>query len=392
MGSLLGSLIEQVSPDLIRGAGSIAKGNETHRRLGILTPYRKGNRPEWLKAVELCQPLPDEVRRNWVTRRSITYRLRRQALWAWRLFRLSKKYDVILTGSDGGGLLFGVAQRILRRKRVPHIYLDFYINLEGGKLKRALIRFLCRLAVEGASCALVQRTCEVESYSRTFSLRASKFCFVPYHATTFDFELDVRDDGYIFAGGDAARDYPLLIEAVKNLPYRVIIAALQKGHFTNISIPKNVEIVSVPGQEFLNLIAHARLFVLPLKWRPQHVGGQQTYLNAMTMGKPIVVTDLNANDYITSGVTGILTPPGDVKALEESIARVMEDRDFAYSLGREAKKAAQAFTPERFFTAVFENCDHHVCDGRAIPTRLINSLPFASWLKGASPNHVNLNS
>jgi glycosyltransferase involved in cell wall biosynthesis len=358
------SLKEQVSPDLIRGAVTMAKGTENFapRLLRILTPYKKGNHPQWLKNVELYQPLPDEVRRNWVTKRSITYRLRRQALWAWRLFRLSKKYDVILTGSDGGGLLFGIAQRILRQKRIPHIYLDFYINLEGGKLKRALIRFLSRLAVQGASCALVQRTCEVESYSRAFGLRSSMFRFVPYHSTTFDFELDVRDDGYIFAGGDAARDYPLLIEAVRNLPYRVIIAALQRGHFTSISIPKNVEIVSVPGSEFLNLMAHARLLVLPLKWRPQHVGGQQTYLNAMTMGKPIIVTDLNANDYITSGVTGILTPAGDVRALKDSITMVMEDRDFAYSLGREAKKASQAFTPERFFAAVFENCERRVYD------------------------------
>lgn len=331
-------------------------------RLRILTPYNKGNHPMWLQVIELFDPLPEEVRKNWEKRFSLTYRLWRQALWAWHLFRSSKGYDVILTGSDGGSLFFGIVQRILRRKRkrVPHIYLDFLIHLVGSKFKQNLIKHFCRFAVGGATCAIVQTRYEAEIYSRALGVPASKFCFIPYHTTKFDVQVDIADEGYIFAGGDGARDYRLLIEAVRDLPYRVIIAARRRDHFVSVDIPKNVEIVNVPAEQFLGLMARARLNVVPLIWRPQHIGGEQTYLNAMTMGKPVIVTDLNADDYIENGVSGLLTPHGDVVRLKEAIQRVMEDSDFARSLGRKAKEASFRFTPERFFDAVFELCTRSV--------------------------------
>lgn len=326
-------------------------------RLRILSPYNKSNHAAWLKNVQIYEELADDVAKHWRKNLPAMRRIARELLWTWRLFRLSKKYDVILTGSDRVGLFFAVAQQIFRRRRVSHVFLDFLINISGGKFERTIRKFFYRLAVSGASYALVQRTCEVEAYSRLLNLPAFRFCFVAYHATTFETAVEVRDDNYIFAGGDSDRDYPLLIEAVRKLPYRVIIAALRRDHFANIKVPENVEIVTVKGAQFLDLVAHASLDVVPLKKLPQHVGGEQTYINAMTMGKATIVTDLNANDYIENGKTGILTPAGDVAALRQAIQKVMEDHAFAHALERSAKEASAKFAPERFFEAVFKLCD-----------------------------------
>lgn len=340
------------------------KTTPSGRGLKILTPYRKGNHPAWLAKVEIYEPLANEVGKTWGKKPPLMRQLRRQLLWAWRLFRLAPKYDVILTGSDRMGMLLGAAQRIFRRRRVPHIYLDLLINREGGKLRWALWKRFSRLALNGASCAIVQRSCEVPAYSRALGLPESKFKLVPYHATIFDSDVAIRDDGYIFAGGDSHRDYPLLIEAVRDLPYRVIIASLRKDHFAGITIPKNVEITTVPGLEFLNLVARASLVVVPLKRLALHVGGEQTYLNAMSMGKPTVVTDANATDYIENGVTGILTPAGDVTALRHAIERVLSDPNFASSLARNGRLAAARFTPEKFFDSVFSLCAQYAADFR----------------------------
>ncbi|MGH9729969.1 MAG: glycosyltransferase [Candidatus Acidiferrales bacterium] len=323
----------------------------------ILTYYRKNNHPEWLRKVDLYEPLAAETERLWRKNISLSYRLWREALWTWRLFWLSKKYDVILTCSDRIALFFGVAQRIFRRRRVPHIFLNFFIYQRGGRFGWALRRSICRLAIDGASYALVHRTMEIDAYSRILDVPAQKFRFVPDHATVFNAEVDVRDDRYIFSGGDANRDYPFLIDAIKDLPYRVIIVTFQKNHFKDVEIPKNIEIMApVPKHRFLELMAHSSLIVVPLKNRLLHVGGRQTYLDAMTIGKPIIVTDLDAGDYVTSGVTGILIPRGDAGALRESIKKVMDDRDFARSLGRKAKEASLGFTPEKFFATVFDLC------------------------------------
>ena len=330
-------------------------------RLRILTYYRKNNHPEWLRNVVLYEPLALDFERTWRKNLPLLQSFRREALWTWRLFRMSKKYDVVLTGSDRIGLFFGLAQRVFRRRRVRHIFLNFFVYQRGGRIGWALRRFVCRAAVDGASCVLVHRTAEVEEYSRTLNLPAGKFRFVPDHTTVSDAGLDVRDDGYIFSGGDANRDYPILIEAVRGATYRVLIVSFQKSHFAGMKSPENVEIIPpVPKHRFLELAAHARLIVVPLKKRLLHVGGRQTYLDAMRIGKPVIVTDLDASDYITNGVDGILIPPGDVGAMRESIKRVMEDREFALSLGRKAKQTALGFTPERYFSAVFDLCFHGV--------------------------------
>lgn len=177
--------------------------------------------------------------------------------------------------------------------------------------------------------------------------------FVPYHSTLFDTPYTVRDGDYIFAGGDSDRDYPLLIEAIRGLPYRVVITCLRRDHFEKVEIPANVEIRTVPQDEFIQLMAGARLNVVPLKSRPQHVGGEQTYANAMSMGKPTIVTDLYASDYIQNGVTGILTPSGDACALRRAIQDVMEKPELARLMGLRAKETSKAFAPETFFEEVF---------------------------------------
>lgn len=335
-----------------------------HRR--ILSYYQKRYHPLWLESVDLYQELADDVERGWRKKKSRPYRIWHDLLWAWRLFHLSRNYEVVLTGCDGVGLLLGVAQKIFRRNRVPQIYLDFLVNFSQSQRAGALRKTLYRCAVQGASCALVQRTCEVEAYAQTLGLEKSKFCFVPYHSTLLDSAIAIRDDRYIFAGGDSDRDYPLLIEAVRDLPYRVTIAAWQRDHFAQVSIPQNVEVVRVAESEFLKLMAHAAMVIVPLKSLPQHVGGEQTYLNAMTMGKLVIVTDQDASDYIENGKSGILTPAGDSVALREAIVRAMEDSDLAQAIGQRARLRSMDFTPENFFLAVFTLCDKYAsCDARA---------------------------
>jgi len=115
-------------------------------------------------------------------------------------------------------------------------------------------------------------------------------------------------------------------------------------------------VASATEQQYMHLMARASLVVVPVQWKPQHMGGEQTYANAMTMGKPTIVTDLAADDYIQSQVTGLLTPSGDAAALRAAIIQIMEDRDLARAMGAKAKEAAAQLRPERFFADVLRAC------------------------------------
>src|SRR5439155_1042876 len=129
------------------------------------------------------------------------------------MFRASRKYDVVYTGSDWVGLFFAIGQRLMRRKRVPHIFIDSLLTIEPSS--DSIKRLLYRLAVQGSCRVMVQRSCEVESYAQALDVPREKFIFALYHSTIYDTPYTVRDDGYVFAGGDSDRDYPLLFEAVR---------------------------------------------------------------------------------------------------------------------------------------------------------------------------------
>jgi glycosyltransferase involved in cell wall biosynthesis len=318
-----------------------------------LTAYEKGKHPAWISKVEIAQELLDAWKANRGKNLSPLQKLRHDLTWAWWLFRRSRHYDIVYTGSDWDGLFFAIGQRLMRRKRVSHVFIDFYVNIRDKPIEKIIRTFLYRLAVQGACRVLVQRRCEIDGYSRALGVPREKFAFVHYHPTLYDISYTVRNEGFIFAGGDSDRDYPSLIEAVRGLPYRVVIACLRRDHFRGLEIPENVQIVKVPEAEFIQLMAGASLNIVPLKWLPQHVGGEQTYLNAMTMGKATIVTDSHASDYIENEVTGILTPAGDIQALRRAIQELMGKPEVSRRMGDQAKQAAKAFAPEKFFEAMF---------------------------------------
>ncbi len=91
----------------------------------------------------------------------------------------------------------------------------------------------------------------------------------------------------------------------------------------------------VPG-----LLHLADLFVLPTLFE----GMSNALLEAMAAGKPIVTTALPENqDIITHGVTGLLVPPKDSKALSSALDRLLQDAVAAARLGRAAQDASRHY-------------------------------------------------
>jgi glycosyltransferase involved in cell wall biosynthesis len=196
---------------------------------------------------------------------------------------------------------------------------------------------------------------QIAVFTELLGLPGHQFAHVPYHTTLYDSKFLISQGDYVFAGGDFTRDYPALIEATRNLPYPVIIAARYRNYFQGIDVPSHVTILTATREHFFELMAGAGVVVVPLRGGLLHSGGQQTYLNAMLMGKAVIVADdCGASEYISHNATGILLDPGDTEALRQAIRVLMDECALARSLGERARVSAEAFSPEHFVERVLE--------------------------------------
>jgi glycosyltransferase involved in cell wall biosynthesis len=62
-------------------------------------------------------------------------------------------------------------------------------------------------------------------------------------------------------------------------------------------------------------------------------------LDALAMGKPVVVSDVaGARDYVIDRTTALLVPPGDPQAMAEALTELRRDRALRTRLGAAARQ------------------------------------------------------
>ena len=188
---------------------------------------------------------------------------------------------------------------------------------------------------------------EVETFPRIWGIDPQRVVFQPFPNTLHGYrDMPTRDDGYLFAGGNSVRDYGLLEAAVEgtDIPTR-IAAKWQPARGL-----ANLQAAPTTHEEFMSLLANCRAVVVPLR-QTVRSAGQQTYLNAMGLRKPVIVTEApGVRDYVIDGVTGIIVPP-DVQALRAAIRHVMDpaNANFYRAMGERAREDVfRRFTEETF--------------------------------------------
>lgn len=75
-------------------------------------------------------------------------------------------------------------------------------------------------------------------------------------------------------------------------------------------------------------------------------------MEAMALGLPVVSTDCpcgGPKTLIEDGVNGLLVPIMDEKAMTDGILRLIEDRELAERLGREARKISERANEDAVF-------------------------------------------
>lgn len=316
----------------------------------VLTTTIKPQYPEWGDNTETLPGWKESVDSTWSARAENSAWT--DLIWAFRLFRARHDYDAVVTGFERSACLFALLQRIPGVSRKAHVMLDAFPTLPQNGIRRAVKRAIIRQILLSVARTIAFSDRQRKIWTDMFALSKERFAVVPYWAAvTFD-PTDVRQGDYIFAGGDTERDYETLVRAADGLPYPVLISSFNKAQFTGLKVPPNVRVVSTKHDEYVKLMAGSAVVVVPLKKDTQRFAGQQTYLSAMLMGKPVIVADRGADDYIHNWETGIVVEPGDSLAMSTAISRLMQNRELAERIARDGQRSAASFTPERYFGAV----------------------------------------
>jgi glycosyltransferase involved in cell wall biosynthesis len=273
---------------------------------------------------------------------------------AFRLYSKRKNYDCVVLGAGRSDMIFALMQSILPFRKVPTVMIDCLWGINPNIIRHSISKLIYRIINISVNIFVVWAKHEINAFSEVFNLPKEKFVFIPYHTTIEVFNnLEVVEGDYIFSGGNSDRDYVTLIEAVRGLPVKLVIASTISNICSNISIPTNVTIKSYSNQEYINKMAGCRINVVALSRGRLRSAGQQTFLNSMLLGKPTIVTDdRGPSGYIENGVDGLLVPACNPIALREAIMSLLDNPEKAREMGRNAMIKAKEYSTEHHFMQI----------------------------------------
>ncbi|WP_320172911.1 glycosyltransferase [Maridesulfovibrio sp.] len=105
--------------------------------------------------------------------------------------------------------------------------------------------------------------------------------------------------------------------------------------------------VHMPGalEDLKGIFEQAELFVLTSKFE----GFPNVLLESMASGCPVLSYDCltGPREIIRDGVDGILIPPGDEHALQQSAKKILGNDALRFSMAREAKSVCERFHPDK---------------------------------------------
>lgn len=272
-----------------------------------------------------------------------------------RLFARRRHCQGVVTDGGASGMIFAWLQALCPWGRKPHVLIDCLWYTPSSRFGRWLKSLRLRWAARSVHRFVVWASHETEDYANAFGLQREQLEYIPFHHTLDNYTYEVRDDGYLFAGGNYDRDYRTLLEAVRSVDVPVWIAVTRHELLEGVELPPHVRVEGTTHAGFRQAMAAARLIVVPMQNGLLHSGGQQTCLNAMLLGKPTIAVGRRwAVDFITDGEDGLIVDYDDPQGLQNAIRWVLEHPEAARRMGERARTRAAWFSTERCMRTVHD--------------------------------------
>lgn len=271
----------------------------------------------------------------------------------WRLLRrFFRDYDAIVMKDD----LSVMASVAARLSGTPLCYLDSMFQLPRHPLRRIAVKTAARLASKLISYSTTQNAL----WSRNLGIPADRFAAIPFGLDLKHYQaLPARDSSagdYVLAiGRDPGRDYATLVQAMEGTGLNLKLVTLPYL-LRDLHVGRDwIEVLQDVSYEQLSaLYLGATAVVVPLNESYSYPAGIRGMLEAMAVGRPLVVTRTPClEEYGRNEVEVMFVPPRDTIALRESILRLRDDRALADRLVQHARHRIETeFTVEHTVSAL----------------------------------------
>lgn len=270
--------------------------------------------------------------------------------------RLRAGWQAARTLGDGPSVLVSHGPRpaiygsLMTGRRFPHMrHLAFsfnYTDLPEGMTRRLTAHFLRRV-----ERFVVFSTLERELYAGHFDLPPDRFDMLHWGARppAMAAESGPSERGnYICALGSQGRDYATLMHAMKRLPKLRLVVVATPDSLSDIVIPSNVTVrTDIPLEQAMNILAHSRFMVLPLKGGRTPCG-HVTVVSAMHLGKAIIAThSAGLADYVEPRVNALTCQPNDHAAWAGAIQSLHDDPNLSMQFGLAGQRFASRYCTEK---------------------------------------------
>ncbi len=200
---------------------------------------------------------------------------------------------------------------------------------------------------------------DLRGYAEFYGITPARSRYVPFKANIYDLAPHVRvaskPGSYVLAAGRSYRDLKTFVAAMGRVSYPGILLVQNPDtlseHGTEIQslvLPGNLRLERDDGrwESWLHFLAGAKIVVIPVKSTAITAAGIGTYLEAMALGKCVIITECPA----TRGILldqAVIIPPEDPAAMAQAIRRAWEDDLFRHQFAEAGQRYALACGNER---------------------------------------------
>jgi len=268
----------------------------------------------------------------------------RDAALALMGFLRRHQYDAIFTNGENVAIPLALLFKLTRR-RPGHVTIGH--RLSTGK-KRLFFKHLH--VHRQIDTIFVYAKTQREYAQEHLGISGAKLALIAFHADQRFYRPMPEaaiEANKICSAGLEWRDYPTLIAAVTDLPeltVKLAAASPWSKHTDETAsrvLPPNVSARRYEYSALRDLYATSNFVVVPL-YENDFQAGVTTLLEAMAMGKPVIVTQTTGQtDVVNAEETGLTVAPGDVAGLRQAILRLQKDPGLRERLGRNALQWVQ---------------------------------------------------